>query len=72
MPAGTLLRRVGTIPEGEVWRPLNRVLTARGFNVHEGWVVTTGSAWIGFFHPVERSFSPLARPLVIVTEERPR
>ncbi len=72
LPQGTILRRAGSIPEGEVWRPQNRTLTAQGWNVHEGWVVLSGSAWTGFYLPVERAFSPLAEPVTLTTEERPR
>lgn len=72
LPAGTILRSVGTIPEGSVWRRLNRTLAARGYNVHEGWVVLNGQVWVGFYHPVERTFSPLSRPIAISMEDRPR
>lgn len=72
LPAGTILRSVGNIPEGSVWRPLNRTLAARGYDVHEGWVVLNGQTWIGFYHPVERTFSSLSHPIIIATEDRPR
>ena len=72
LPAGTVLGHRGRIAQGEVWRPLNRTLTAAGRDAHEGWVVISGPNWIGFYLPVERAFSPAARPVPVTTEEHAR
>jgi hypothetical protein len=69
LPPGTVLRHHGSIAEGEVWRPANRVLTAEGWDAHEGWVVLSSHTWVGFYLPVERAFSPLSRPVALTMED---
>ncbi len=72
LPVGTVLSHRGSVAQGEVWRPLNRTLTAAGWDAHEGWVVLSGPSWVGFYLPVERAFTPVSRPVPFTTEERTR
>jgi hypothetical protein len=55
--------QVGTIPEGDVLRSKDQVLTVECSNVHEAYLVMSGSKLIGFFLPVERGFIPYSSPL---------
>lgn len=58
--------QVGTIPEGDVLRSKDQVLTVECSNVHEAYLVVSGGKLIGFFLPVEKGFvphSPLGLPL---------
>jgi hypothetical protein len=72
LPPGTVLQYRGRIAEGEVWSPVNRVLTAEGWDAHEGWIVLSGQTWIGFYLPVESAFSPLSQPILLTMEEHRR
>ncbi|MFC7477968.1 hypothetical protein ACFQS7_26715 [Dankookia sp. GCM10030260] len=65
---GSRLRYAGSIPEGQIWRPVGWVLLAEGRHMHEAYVVERDGQWIGFYLPVERAFSPLASPPTLRTE----
>ena len=56
LPQGTVLKRIGNIPQGEVYRPSNFTLTLEGANVHEVYLVLIGSELVGFYMPVEKAF----------------
>jgi hypothetical protein len=71
---GTRWQIYGTLREGEVYRSPDQVLTAQGFNVHEAYLILkdatpVGATLIGFYLPVEKTFTPLAEqvPLSITT-----
>ena len=51
---------IGTIPEGEVYKPKDQVLTVECSHVHEAYLVVSGGALIGFYLPVEKGFAPIA------------
>jgi len=50
---------IGTIPEGEVYKPKDQVLTVECSHVHEAYLVVSGGALIGFYLPVEKGFAPI-------------
>lgn len=56
LPQGATLKRIGSIPEGEVYKPMNVTLTLEGANVHEVYLVLEGSELTGFYMPVEKAF----------------
>ena len=56
-------RVIGNIPEGTVYRPADQVLTVEGAHVHEAWIVVQERRLVGFYLPVEKTFSPLERTL---------
>jgi hypothetical protein len=68
LPAGTVLVAVGRVAAGDVWRPVNHVLTVEGRHIHEAYVVVRGGQWVGFYLPVERTFSPLSSPITLSLE----
>jgi len=50
---------VGQIPEGNVYKPHDQVLTVEGANIHEAYIVISNGQLVGFYLPVEKAFSPL-------------
>jgi hypothetical protein len=57
--ANTRWELVGTISEGEVYRTKDQVITLEGADIHEGYIVLKEGALVGFYLPVERTFSPV-------------
>jgi hypothetical protein len=57
--AGTRWELVGTIPQGEVYRTRDQIVTLEGAHIHEGYIVVKQGALAGFYLPVERAFSPV-------------
>ena len=57
--AGSQWREAGRIPQGQVFRPVNGVLTVEGRHVHEAYIVLDGGRVVGFYLPVEQSFAAL-------------
>lgn len=56
LPRGTVLKHVGRIAEGEVYKPVNFTLTLEGANVHEAFLVLKDFDLVGFYLPVEGAF----------------
>ena len=67
LASGTAFRPAGEIPQGRVFRPSQGFLTIEGANIHEAYLVMDGERLVGFYLPVEESFSPLARELELAT-----
>ena len=65
LDAGTHWMFVGRIAEGEVWAPVDTVLTAEARHVHEANMVVADGTWVGFYLVVEKSYSPLRIPVPI-------
>jgi hypothetical protein len=68
LPADSRWRAVGSLAQGTVYRPLNRVLLLEGQRVDEAWPVVHGGLLQGFFLPSEARFTPVrqAVPLSLV------
>jgi hypothetical protein len=56
-------RVVGTLPQGQVLRPIGTVFTIEGRQVHEAYLVVMNSNLVGFYLPGESHFSPLDKPV---------
>jgi len=54
---------VGTIPEGDVYKPRNQVLTVECSNVYEAYVVVSEGFLVGFYLPVESGFVPIKKKI---------
>lgn len=52
-------RRVGHLPEGDVYRPVDTVFTIEGRQVHEAYLVVSGGELVGFYLPGEKRYSAL-------------
>jgi len=66
--AGTRWELVGTIPQGEVYRTRDQIVTLEGAHIHEGYIVVKQGTLAGFYLPVERSFSPVTPETPLSTE----
>jgi hypothetical protein len=56
---GSVWTRIGRSVEGEVFKPVDRVFTVEGTHIHEAYLVLDGDRVVGFYLPVERTFSPV-------------
>ncbi len=67
--AGTRWDFVGTTSDGDVYRSKDQILTVEASNIHEAYLVISSGKLVGFYLPVEGSFSPLGEPQVLITRE---
>jgi len=58
--AGTKWDYVGTIENGDVFNTKDQVLTVEASNIHEAYIVISSGKLVGFYLPVEKTFSPLS------------
>lgn len=57
---GSVWTQIGRSGEGDVYKPIDRVFTVEGAQVHEAYLVLDGDRVVGFYLPVERAFSPVS------------
>lgn len=50
---------VGSVPQGRVYASAESVFSVEGAHVHEAYLVVTKGNLVGFYLPVEKSFTPL-------------
>ena len=62
LKAGTKWDYVGKIQNGDVFKTKDQVLTVEASNIHEAYIVVASEKVVGFYLPVERTFSPLSNP----------
>jgi len=55
----TRWRYAGSLPQGEIFRPINTVFTVEGMNVQEAYLVVNAGQLVGYYLPVERTYSRL-------------
>jgi hypothetical protein len=67
--SGTTFLEIGTTQYGMVLKPLNTSFTIEGAHMHEAYPVIQNGAVTGFYLPVEKSFSPLTKPIAISIEK---
>ena len=68
--AGTEFVEVGSIRQGRVLKPANSVFTIEGAHMHEAYPVVRDARIVGFYLPVEASFSPLSRHVAFPFQPR--
>lgn len=56
---GSRWEHVGSVPQGDVYRPVGTVFTIEGANMHEAYLVIRGDSVVGFYLPGEKSYSAL-------------
>ncbi len=66
---GSRWRPVGSLPQGEVLRPVDGIFTIEGRQVHEAYLVVSGADLMGFYLPGEAHFSPLDSPFSLTFGE---
>jgi hypothetical protein len=59
---------VGTIAQGEVYQTREQVVTVEGDHIHEAYIVVQQATLVGFYLPVERTFSPVTPGLKLSIE----
>ncbi|WP_411886507.1 hypothetical protein [Polaromonas sp. YR568] len=57
--AGSRWAMAGQVPQGRVYRSSGDVFWIEGAHAHEAYLVVDGGELVGFYLPVERSFSSL-------------
>jgi hypothetical protein len=67
LKAGTRWNYVGKIENGDVFKTKDQILTVEASNIHEAYIVVSSEKIVGFYLPVEKTFSQLstAKPLKI-------
>lgn len=68
--AGTEFVDFGGIAQGSVLKPTNAVFTVEGAHMHEAYPVVSGGRLVGFYLPVEKSFSPLTESITLPLEAK--
>ncbi len=58
---------VGKLQQGDVYKTRDQVLTVEASHIYEADIVVSAHRLVGFYLPVERSFSPLPSPLELVS-----
>ena len=56
---GTKWDYVGYITEGDIYKTKDQILTIEGSNIYEAYIVVSENKLVGFYLPVEQTFSPL-------------
>ena len=54
---------VGSLPQGDVFKSRDQILTIEGSNIYEAYIVVVSDNLVGFYLPAEGTFSPLKKPL---------
>lgn len=65
----TKWRMVGSISEGNIYKPLDQVLTLECSNVHEAYLVVLDNHLVGFYLPVEKGFVKLSEHILLPIEK---
>jgi len=66
--AGTEFVDAGGIAQGDILKPTNATFTVEGAHMHEAYLVVNTGRIVGFYLPVEKSFSPLATSVALPLE----
>lgn len=66
---GTRWEYVGTTPQGDVYKTRDQVLTIEASNIYEAFIVVSAGKMVGFYLPVEKTFSPLGKSTALVMRE---
>ena len=65
LKTGTRWTQVGRIAQGDVFRTKDQIVQVEASNVYEAYVVLNGNNIVGFYLPVERTFTAASPPVVI-------
>lgn len=67
---GTKWNYVGTISYGDVFKSKDQILTVEASNIHEAYIVVESGKVVGFYLPVESTYSPLGDPQMLNMKEK--
>jgi len=65
IPANSVWRYAGNVPQGDVFRPVKTIFTIEGRQVHEAYLVISGTRLVGFYLPGEFNYSALSTPVIL-------
>jgi hypothetical protein len=65
LKGGSLWTDIGSVSEGEVYKPFQDVFTLEGAHIHEAYLVVANNTLTGFYLPAEQTFSPLDQKVSI-------
>lgn len=68
---GTTWRAIGRIPEGEVYATRDQIVTVEASHIHEARPVIDGGRIVGFYLPVERTFTRASSPVAVSFQSTP-
>jgi len=68
LKSGTKWDYVGTVEYGDVFKTKDQILTVEGSNIFEACIVVSEDNLVGFYLPVEKTYSPLSSPKKLYTE----
>ena len=71
LKAKTTWRQVGATEFGKVYSTRDQIVKVEASNIHEAHIVVADNALVGFYLPVEKTFSPLSRPLPLQINNKP-
>jgi hypothetical protein len=63
--AGTHWNLFGRLRRGAVYRSPDEVLTVEGYDVHEAYLVVRDGVLVGFYLPVEKTFTPISKAVTL-------
>lgn len=69
LAAHSVWKRVGRLPQGEVYRPVGTIFTIEGRQVHEAYLVLKDNKLVGFYLPGEQNYSPLSTAVPLTLGE---
>lgn len=58
---GSRWTQIGSVPQGDVYKPYRDVFTIEGAHIHEAYLVVDKGMLVGFYLPAERSYTDLAQ-----------
>ncbi len=70
LPAASQWRRVGALPQGDVYRSMDGVFTLPSRRQGEAYLVASSGKLLGFYLPGESAYMPLSRPVTLPVEMR--
>ena len=62
LKGGTKWDYVGNIEYGDVYKTKDQIVTVEGSNIFEAYIVVSDDNIVGFYLPVENTYSPLSSP----------
>jgi len=65
---GTRWDYAGNIEQGDVYKTDDQILTVEGSNIFEAYIVISENDLVGFYLPVEGTFSPVSSPVKLEME----
>jgi hypothetical protein len=70
LPKDSVWKEAGSVTQGSVYRPVGRILTVEGSQVHEAWLVVKDEKLVGFYLPGETTYSPLSTVVSLNLKEK--